>query len=278
LKEKMEKKMNSVIDKMEEIMERKEPKEEEKTAKIDEENIENLVRKIVFEAFDKSKVKPAVLETDDRDNLNALDAILENLFKESYAEDNEVEEKEPEVKKSVKPKKAEKEENVRETSETQQSAVVTDELIDEIVESIFPLVSSLSTGERDSDAEEIDDEVILIDKETGEEKEEEEDSLDVVHAALSAIIGDDPSEDQKLSPEVFAAVLELDEFLKEEEEERRQKEKKVDTLLSSALDFIDSAVGRREAAAARLGLNKRKKKKEKLDIEEVIAQLLKENN
>jgi len=272
LKEKMEKKMNSVIDKMEEIMERKEPKKEEK---IDEENIENLVRKIVFEAFDKSKVKPVVLDTDDRDNLNSLDAILENLFKESYAEDNEVEEKEPEVKKSVKPKKVKKEENVREKSETQQSAVVTDELIDEIVESIFPLVSSLSSGERDSDAEKIDDEVILIDTET---QEKDEDSLDVVHAALSAIIGDDPSEEQKLSPEVFAAVLELDEFLKEEEEERRQKEKKVDTLLSSALDFIDSAVGRREAAAARLELNKRKKKKEKLDIEEVIAQLLRENN
>merc|ERR1719234_2759920 len=123
LKEKMEKKMNSVIDKMEKIMEKKEPKEDEKTGKIDEENIENLVRKIVFEAFDKSKVKPAVLETDDRDNLNALDAILENLFKESYAGDNEVEEeKEPEDKKSVKPKKVEKEENVRErTSETEQS-------------------------------------------------------------------------------------------------------------------------------------------------------------
>ena len=28
-------------------------------------------------------------------------------------------------------------------------------------------------------------------------------------------------------PQVFAAVLELDEFLKQEEEERRQKEKKV---------------------------------------------------
>jgi len=274
LKEKMEKKMNIVIDKMEEIIERKEPKEEEKATKIDEENIENLVRKIVFEAFDKSKVKPVVLETDDRDNLNALDVILENLFKESYAEDNEVEEKQPEIQKA----KAEKEDvNERNSdSETQQSAVVTDELIDKIVESIFPLVSRLSSEERDSDAEEIDDEVILIDSE--KEKEEEEDTLDVVHAALSAIIGDDPSEEQKLSPEVFAAVLELDEFLKEEEEERRQKEKKVDTLLSSALDFIDSAVGRREAAAARLGLTKRKKKKEKLDIEEVIAKLLQENN
>ena len=118
------------------------------------------MRKIVFEAFDKSKVKPVVLETDDRDNLNALDAILENLFKESYAEDNEVE---PEIQKSVKPKKAKTVEDVRERysdGETQQSAVVTDELIDELVESIFPLVSSLSSDERDSDAEEIDDEVI----------------------------------------------------------------------------------------------------------------------
>merc|ERR1712083_855134 len=108
-----------------------------------------------------------------------------------------------------------------------------------------------------------------------EEEEEEDDSLDVVHKALAAIIGENPSEEQKLSQEVFAAVLELDEFLKEEEE-RRQKEKKVDTLLSSALDFIDSAVERRESAAERLGLLKNKKKH--LDIEEVIAELLKQNN
>ena len=39
--------------------------------------------------------------------------------------------------------------------------------------------------------------VILIDN-----VNEEEDSIDVVHAALSAIIGDDPTEQQKLSPEV----------------------------------------------------------------------------
>ena len=44
--------------------------------------------------------------------------------------------------------------------------------------------------------------VILIDSVKGKEEEEEE-SLDVVHAALSAIIGDDPTEEQKLSPEVI---------------------------------------------------------------------------
>ena len=34
-----------------------------------------------------------------------------------------------------------------------------------------------------------------------------------------------------LCPEVFAAILELDQFLKEEEEERREKEEKVRWLI-----------------------------------------------
>ena len=37
---------------------------------------------------------------------------------------------------------------------------------------------------------------------SAKEEEEEEDSLEVVHKALSAIIGDEPSEEQKLTPEV----------------------------------------------------------------------------
>ena len=39
--------------------------------------------------------------------------------------------------------------------------------------------------------------VLLIDS-----AKEEEESLEVVHKALSAIIGDEPSEEQKLTPEV----------------------------------------------------------------------------
>ena len=39
--------------------------------------------------------------------------------------------------------------------------------------------------------------VLLLDSE-----KEEEESLEVVHKALSAIIGDEPSEEQKLTPEV----------------------------------------------------------------------------
>ena len=43
--------------------------------------------------------------------------------------------------------------------------------------------------------------VVLIDS-AKEDEEEEEDSLEVVHRALSAIIGDEPREEQKLTPEV----------------------------------------------------------------------------
>ena len=49
--------------------------------------------------------------------------------------------------------------------------------------------------------------MILIDSSVKEEEEEEEESLDVVHAALSAIIGDDPTEEQKLSPEVTLHLI-----------------------------------------------------------------------
>ena len=216
----MKTKMDSVIDKMEDIIEKKrKPEKEEKVRGIDEENIENLVRKIVFEALEKPKEKPVPMKKDDKNNLNALDAILENLLLESYSEDNEVvEEEETDIKKSTKPT-AEKENKMKSDSDTiTQPSLDTEDLVDKIVESIFPLVSKLGSVQRDSDEDEIDDEVgmimttkkflytlcheqvILID--SAKEEEEEEDSLEVVHRALSAIIGDKPTEEQKLTPEV----------------------------------------------------------------------------
>ena len=41
------------------------------------------------------------------------------------------------------------------------------------------------------------------------EEEGEDDSLDVVHKALAAIIGENPSEDQKLSQEVIQLCVSL---------------------------------------------------------------------
>ena len=217
----MKTKMDSVIDKMEDIIEKKrKPEKEENVRGIDEENIENLVRKIVFEALEKPKENTVPVKKDDRNNLNALDAILENLFLESYSEGNEVvEEEEKDIKKSTKPKgkKTMDENKIKSDSDTQPS-LDTGDLVDKIVESIFPLVSKLGSVQRDSDEDEIDyevgmmmttkssftaychEQVILIDN--AKEEEEEEDSLEVVHRALSAIIGDKPTEEQKLTPEV----------------------------------------------------------------------------
>ena len=236
----MNNKLDIVIEKMGDIIEKeKEPVEKEKGANIDEENLENLIRKIVFEAFDERKVKPVVSETDDRKNSNALDAILENLLSESYAEDNEVENGSTNQK-SIKPKTEKEEMKDRRDSDTG-PAVVSDGLVDEIVESIFPLVSRLGSDERDSEVEEIDEEVILhsitaakliltlqvilidnvkekqkedededVDDEEEEEEEEgDDDSLDVVHKALAAIIGENPSEEEKLSQEVIQLCVSL---------------------------------------------------------------------
>ena len=158
----MKTKMDSVIDKMEDIIEKKrKPEKEEKVRGIDEENIENLVRKIVFEALEKPKEKTAPHKKDDKNNLNALDAILENLLLEGYSEDNEVvEEEEKDVKKStkLKGKKTMDENKIKSDSDTQPS-LDTEDLVDKIVDSIFPLVSKLSSVQRDSDEDEIDDEV-----------------------------------------------------------------------------------------------------------------------
>ena len=50
-------------------------------------------------------------------------------------------------------------ENKIKTDSDTQSSLDTEDLVDKIVESIFPLVSKLSSVQRDSDEEEIDDEV-----------------------------------------------------------------------------------------------------------------------
>ena len=47
--------------------------------------------------------------------------------------------------------------------------------------------------------------------------------------------------------QVFAAVLELNEFLKEEEEERRQKEKKVSRTILQNIHIVNIVVQRRNA-------------------------------
>jgi len=89
--------------------------------------------------------------------------------------------------------------------------------------------------------------------ESQEEMEEElEDDLSAVDEALSRLLGPKPSEESKLSPEVFSVIVQLDEVLKDEEREKKKKVKQVESLVDSALGLIEGAVTRRENAERRL--------------------------
>jgi len=82
--------------------------------------------------------------------------------------------------------------------------------------------------------------------------EEDDDDLSAVRKALTTLLGKKPAEDSKLSPEVFSAVLKLDDFLKQEEKQKTKKINEVESLVDTALGFIDGAVTLREHAEKRL--------------------------
>merc|ERR1712106_787908 len=81
---------------------------------------------------------------------------------------------------------------------------------------------------------------------------EEDDDLSAVDEALSKLLGSKPSEESKLSPELFSVVLRLDDFFKEEERRKSKKVNKVENLIDSALGLVEGAVTRRENAEKRL--------------------------
>ena len=91
----------------------------------------------------------------------------------------------------------------------------------------------------------------MIRKEEVEENEEDED-LSAVQTALSTLLGSNPSEESKLSPDVFSVVLKLDKFFQQEEKQKAKKVDKVENLVDTALGFINGAVTHREHAEKRL--------------------------
>jgi len=135
--------------------------------------------------------------------------------------------------------------------DAEKQLAIGNDIIDGIVDKLFPLVEKVQSKENSKT------------KETEEAKdgnpdknnvvvEEEKENFDAVQEALTILIGENPSEEEKLSPEVFNAVLELDKFLREQEKERTKKKTQVDDLLNSALDYVDTAVSKREEAEERL--------------------------
>ena len=81
-------------------------------------------------------------------------------------------------------------------------------------------------------------------KEDLSEKEEMESDLGAVQTALTRLLGSDPSEEEKISPQELEAIIRLDEFLQEEERERREKVQRLSNLADQAVLLVTGTVDR----------------------------------
>jgi len=243
---------------------------------LSEDYIDNLVQTLLSQALGPSqKVTKKKEEKKDKEvivtdkEVNALDAILKNLFAESYTESADLTEdrktKAKTKKTTSKPVSTEKpsrkssklKENNQESRET-----VTEGDLNSIVDVLYKQIVGLGKTNAPSSVRSNNSKGTKNSKKDASNKEEErdpkeveakeEDTFGAVQEALTFLIGDNPSEEEKLSAEEFKAVIELDKFLRTEEEQRKRKENEVDSLLKTALEYVDSAVDRREEAEGRL--------------------------
>ena len=67
-----------------------------------------------------------------------------------------------------------------------------------------------------------------------------------VKEALSALLGENPSEEEKLTVEELAVIIKLDAYLQEEERNENARVEKMENLVEKAISFIDGAVTLRE--------------------------------
>lgn len=252
-------KMDKLIKKMEGILSRKNIDEDYYEGDISADEIENLVRQIVLQTLDIPGESP---KEENRNNPNALDSILENLLLDSYTDSIDLTEKPkksekliikaPESRKSEAKTTNKGKSSQKSVKKPEEQVTINDDVIDGIVDKLFPLIEQVQSRKKTDPKEPIKSEKVEDHEENVVAVIEEKESFDAVQKALTILIGDNPSEDEKLSPEVFAAVLELDKYLRVEEKERTKKKTEVEDLLNSALDYVDTAVTKREEAEERL--------------------------
>ena len=73
---------------------------------------------------------------------------------------------------------------------------------------------------------------------------EMESDLGAVQTALTRLLGSDPSEEEKISPQELETIIRLDEFLQEEERERREKVQRLSNLADQAVLLVTGTVDR----------------------------------
>ena len=108
------------------------------------------------------------------------------------------------------------------------------------------LVGNSSAADVDERVEEIDEDDTEINQKENKEKADER--FNALEKALSVLLGDEPSEEKKLTTEEFTAVVNLDGFLKEEE----KKVEKIENLVEKAVNLVDGAVTLREGVEKQL--------------------------
>ena len=85
----------------------------------------------------------------------------------------------------------------------------------------------------------------ILKEDLSKKKEEEmESDLGAVQTALTRLLGSDPSEEEKISPQELEAIIRLDEFLQEEERERREKVQRLSNLADQAVLLVTGTVDR----------------------------------
>ena len=194
----VEKKMDKIIKMMNGIITKdiqvktKKTKTNESLAGL---NLEDFVRQVVTETLAESKkifIKEQQAENGNKGTANALDTILNNLLLERYPNNKSEESISKPQKQILKEIKNIPEENSDQTNEDQ--TTIDEDTIDEIVERLFPI---LQINKDLVEAEEVND----------TPSEEKQEDFDVVHRALTHIFGDQPTEEEKLTPEVPLAVI-----------------------------------------------------------------------
>ena len=135
---------------------------------------------------------------------------------------------------------------------------LSEEEIDKLLENLLDVADSdeesreneLSSGEKVPETEEdyIDSVVEnlvedILNKELNiKEHEKKVNDFGAVERALTMILGKEPKKQNKISPDILATIIELDEFLRVEEEERQERVNRAKSLADRAIQLVAGSI------------------------------------
>ena len=116
------------------------------------------------------------------------------------------------------------------------------------------LLSLLGATDEEEEEEELVD--LLIGRDENDEKRissrskdeqsEEEQDYSAVETALTKLFGDNPEDDDKISPENLEIIIELDRFLQQEQRRQNAMKRKLENLADEAINLVYGSIKRFE--------------------------------